>query len=59
MVNAEAASILATISSILDIQGENPFKVRAYQTAARTIEGLEVPIGTLRSIEKQSGLKLK
>jgi len=47
MVNAEAASILATISSILDIQGENPFKVRAYQTAARTIESLEVPIGTL------------
>jgi DNA polymerase (family 10) len=47
MVNAEAASILATIASILDIQGENPFKVRAYQTAARVIEGLEVPIGTL------------
>jgi DNA polymerase (family 10) len=47
MSNAEAAAILSTIAAILDIQGENPFKVRAYQNAARTIEGLEVPFPTL------------
>ncbi len=47
MNNAEAASILSTIATILDLQGENPFKVRAFQNASRTIEGLEVDFGKL------------
>ena len=47
MNNPEAAALLATIGTILDLQGENPFKVRAFQNASRTIEGLEVNFGTL------------
>lgn len=34
------AAILSEISSILEIKGENPFKVRAYENAARVVDGL-------------------
>ena len=38
MIKDEAASALREIGTILELQGENPFKCRAYQTAARTLE---------------------
>ncbi len=38
--NREIAKILLHISQILEIQGENPFKVRAYIRASETLEGL-------------------
>ena len=38
MTKDEAASALREIGTILELQGENPFKCRAYQTAARTLE---------------------
>ncbi len=47
MDNREVARILETVSQILEIQGENPFKVRAYANAARTIEGLTADVRTL------------
>ncbi len=40
MTNQEIARILIHISEILSIQGENPFKIRAYVRAAQTVEGL-------------------
>lgn len=40
MQNHDVARILREIGSILEIKGENPFKIRAYENAARTIEGL-------------------
>jgi DNA polymerase (family 10) len=52
MNNADAAAILSSIAAILDIQGENPFKVRAYENAARSIGGLEVHFGVLIDEEK-------
>ncbi len=42
------------ISEILDIQGENPFKIRAYIKAAETVEGLTYE---LSSLEDKSRLK--
>lgn len=39
MTNKDIAKILEEISKLLEIQGENPFKVIAYANAARTIEG--------------------
>jgi len=36
----DAAAILEEIAVLLELQGENPFKVRAYRNAARTIESL-------------------
>lgn len=38
--NAEIARIFETYATLLEIEGANPFRVRAYRNAARTIEGL-------------------
>jgi DNA polymerase (family 10) len=38
--NSDIASIFSEIADILDIQGENAFRVRAYRNAARTVDGL-------------------
>lgn len=46
MTNHDVARILREIGSILEIKGENPFKVRAYENAARTIEGLSAELST-------------
>lgn len=35
--NADIAAIFGEIADLLEIQGENPFRVRAYRNAARTI----------------------
>ena len=40
MVNLDIARIFDEIASILEIKGENPFRIRAYRRAARTIETL-------------------
>ena len=37
MENKSIADLLTEIADILDIQGENPFRVRSYRNAARTI----------------------
>ena len=42
MEKAEVAAILDEIATLLELQGENPFRARAYATAARTISQLEV-----------------
>jgi len=38
--NADIAAMFEEIADILEIQGENPFRVRAYRNAARTLQGL-------------------
>jgi len=38
--NVEIASVFNQLADLLEINGENSFKVRAYRTAARTIENL-------------------
>ncbi|MGH7997127.1 MAG: DNA polymerase/3'-5' exonuclease PolX [Opitutaceae bacterium] len=35
------AEVLEEIAVLLELQGENPFKVRAYQTGARVLEAME------------------
>jgi DNA polymerase (family 10) len=40
MVNSQIAEIFDKIADILEIQGENPFRIRAYRRAAQTIENL-------------------
>ncbi len=37
--NSEIAAIFNEIADLLEIAGENPFRVRAYRNAARTVEG--------------------
>jgi DNA polymerase (family 10) len=48
VVNATIAAIFDAIADLLDIQAANPFRVRAYRNAARTIGELSTDIKTLR-----------
>jgi len=38
--NVEIARVLARVADLLEIQEANPFRVRAYRNASRTVEGL-------------------
>ncbi|NPA27549.1 MAG: DNA polymerase/3'-5' exonuclease PolX [Epsilonproteobacteria bacterium] len=38
--NSQIASILRELANYLEIEGENPFKIRAYKKAARVVESL-------------------
>ena len=40
VTNADIAAVFEEMADLLDIQGENPFRVRAYHNAARTVQGL-------------------
>ncbi|MEK7261453.1 MAG: helix-hairpin-helix domain-containing protein [Pseudomonadota bacterium] len=41
--NADIAAIFDEIADLLEIQGENPFRIRAYRNAARQMESMGVP----------------
>ncbi len=40
ITNADIAAIFEKTADLLEIKGENPFKVRAYRNAARTLENI-------------------
>jgi DNA polymerase (family 10) len=47
MENLEIARIFDEVADLLEIQGANPFRVRAYRNAARTVQTLAVPVASL------------
>jgi DNA polymerase (family 10) len=47
MENPEVASVFEEVADLLDIQGANPFRVRAYRAAARTIRDLSKPLAQM------------
>src|SRR5664279_1445368 len=47
MDKGQVAEVLVNIATLLELKGENPFKTRAYQNAARTIEALTEPLDKL------------
>lgn len=47
MDKAQIAQVFDEIATILELKGENVFKVRAYQNAARTLEGLDADLEKL------------
>ncbi len=55
VVNATIAAIFEEIADLLDIQGANPFRIRAYRNAARTAANLATDIRTL--VEQGADLK--
>ena len=57
MTNNEVAEILLEIGTLLELKGENPFKTRAYQNAARTLEGLAKPLATIIAEHRLAGIK--
>jgi len=44
MKNSEIAKVFEDIADLLELKGENPFKIRAYQKAVRSIEHLPVEV---------------
>jgi DNA polymerase (family 10) len=44
MTNAEIAAVFEQIADLLEFQGANPFRVRAYRNGARAIKDLPEPI---------------
>lgn len=50
--NREVAELLQKISSLLELKGENRFKIIAYAEAARRVENLTVPIENLHREDK-------
>ena len=53
VVNATIAAVFDEIADLLDILGENPFRIRAYRNAARTLGGLATDIKTMVGDDKQ------
>ena len=47
MQNIDVARVFHEVADLLDIQGANPFRIRAYRAAARTIETLGTPVASL------------
>lgn len=54
----EIAAILTDIGTLLELKGENPFKIRAYQAGARVVESLDeaelgqrIESGTLQEVK--------
>jgi DNA polymerase (family 10) len=47
MDNADIARLLDEVGDLLEILGENVFRIRAYRTAARTVEALAEPVTKL------------
>ena len=47
MTKHEIADVLNDIATLLELKGENPFKIRAYSNGARKLETLEEDLGDL------------
>ncbi len=60
MENRQIADILSEVADILDIQGENPFRIRSYRSAARTIDDMSENLAAMvregRELEKIPGI---
>jgi DNA polymerase (family 10) len=50
--NAEIAEIFDRMAALLEIQGANPFRVRAYRNAARTVGDLPRSVGDMLAEEE-------
>ena len=68
MTKEEIASVLEQIATLLELKGENPFKIRAYSNAARAIETFganvsnfqdEEAVAKIPGIGKSIALKIK
>ena len=59
MDKATIADVLDKIATLLELKGENPFKIRAYTNAARSIETFGGNLGDLKdeeALEKIPGI---
>ncbi len=49
MTNADIAAAFEHVADLLEYRGDNVFRVRAYRTAARTIDSLVEPLASVRA----------
>ncbi|MDH4223196.1 MAG: DNA polymerase/3'-5' exonuclease PolX [candidate division Zixibacteria bacterium] len=56
MNNQDIARIFYSIAEILEIQGENPFKIRAYIKAAQTVESYTKELSEIKDTEELKDL---
>lgn len=54
MTNADIAAVFEHIADLLEYQGDNVFRVRAYRNAARTIGGMVESLATIRAAAGRS-----
>lgn len=57
MDNASVAELLARIALLMELKGENPFKIRSYRNASRTVGDLDDAVALL--VERGELQKLK
>ena len=57
MTKNEIADVLNEIAVLLDLKGENPFKIRAYQSGARVLESLEEDLGKIIAEDRLGSIK--
>ena len=53
MNNAQIADVFEQVADLLEFQGANPFRIRAYRSGARAISGLSESIATILSDESR------
>ncbi len=51
MTNKEIAKHFQLLGSIMELHGENPFKIRSYQNAYRTLRSLDQPLEEMEEAE--------
>jgi DNA polymerase (family 10) len=56
MENIEIAKLFNQVADILEIQEENPFRIRAYRKAAQVIESLPQPLAEITNLEEIPGI---
>jgi DNA polymerase (family 10) len=54
MTNRDIATVFEQVADLLEFQGENPFRVRAYRNGARKIAELSEPIAAIAEDESRS-----
>lgn len=57
MTNAQVAQVLEEIADLLEIEGENTFRVRSYRRAAETVAGLADEVADISAEEGTKGLQ--
>lgn len=57
MDKGEISDVLGEIATLLELKGENPFKIRAYQSGQRALDTLEEDLGTLIEEDRLGDIK--
>src|SRR5207253_6422876 len=57
MENPEVAQVFEEVADLLELQQANPFRVRAYRNAARSIRDLSEPLELLAAIDGERKLE--